>query len=819
MVQSPLFVASSPLPPLLPHTRRPDANRDSMWDNPDHQPRRRNTAGRGPGLGHGPETDRDATTGSGADVSPSRGGALRPRRLLDTTQQVGAGALLSSSSNNNNNNGDYPHSSIAPPQWLCPERRVRHRRRNTSPLPFRRKLRRLRERLWIQWQSQTDRWPWVMWAWRGALALLWLALVRQLHGATLRSVLPSSYSGSFLIVLPRSSSPSSPSVSSLKLLEEYGYAADGTLSKGDDAVDGEDDVSSSVVSKRNHHHRRHGSSPHGRRPRPPSPGSVPLPTRDFYGPAGPDFGGLQFDSLRFYGRYYYRVIDKYAGAWYEEDRSELLSEMDRHHVDDSLDHWEEMDHSEDVQECHRLKWVDSHRPTCNHFHEIHLGRETSSDHVDLTQPYQRRYLAHGYYRDSWLLEPVAAVSGPRAVGGAAAHTRGKHPKSHHHHHHISHDNEDGPPHLNLVLKALRYTNPDLDYSWSTAHHMYKEALVMERTTSSNRTMDIYGHCYTSLLVEHGFEISQRIVQGVEYHGRGRIAQHDLDALQAAADANQTRDSNLHALVSFNDFSAIEKLDIALAMAEGLAVMHGHPEGVIVNDDVHPDQYLVNKDGLVKFNDMNNAHILEWNPSQNDYCKWHIWIGGDYRSPEEMRGEPIDEKSDVWPMGALMFGLLTGLFPYYTIWERSEVEKVIASGEPPYLDPRWKTNSSFVEGRMVEVMERCWANISADRPSIFEVVRHLRETQLRAHELERLGMVDWSTEPAGLVPKVSVPSPDYEKFYKDDGGDDGGGDDGGAGSGVHGRESKSDAQDADSKLDGSTDDGDHASHDDHPGEEQ
>jgi len=95
---------------------------------------------------------------------------------------------------------------------------------------------------------------------------------------------------------------------------------------------------------------------------------------------------------------------------------------------------------------------------------------------------------------------------------------------------------------------------------------------MERTSSSTRTMNVYGHCHTSMLVERGYEISQRIVQGEEYQGRGRITQHDLDALQV---------DDLH---PFNDFTVEEKLDIALAMAEGIAVMHGHEEGVIVNDD-------------------------------------------------------------------------------------------------------------------------------------------------------------------------------------------------------------------------------------------
>jgi len=85
-------------------------------------------------------------------------------------------------------------------------------------------------------------------------------------------------------------------------------------------------------------------------------------------------------------------------------------------------------------------------------------------------------------------------------------------------------------------------------------------------------MDMYGHCYSSMLVEAGYEMSQRISQGEEYDGRGRISQKQLDEFQH---------DDVH---PFNDFTPEEKLDIALAMAEGIAVMHGHFEGVIVNDD-------------------------------------------------------------------------------------------------------------------------------------------------------------------------------------------------------------------------------------------
>lgn len=120
----------------------------------------------------------------------------------------------------------------------------------------------------------------------------------------------------------------------------------------------------------------------------------------------------------------------------------------------------------------------------------------------------------------------------------------------------------------------------------------------------------------------------------------------------------------------------------------------------------------------------NAHILEWNPRNNSYCKYHIWIGGDYRSPEEEDGRPIDEKSDVWPLGANIFVLLSGLYPYYTIRDAKLIESIIANGTRPYLDPRYKRRS-FIEAGMYDIMQECFEVDPEKRVDIFTVVRQLR----------------------------------------------------------------------------------------------
>jgi hypothetical protein len=54
-----------------------------------------------------------------------------------------------------------------------------------------------------------------------------------------------------------------------------------------------------------------------------------------------------------------------------------------------------------------------------------------------------------------------------------------------------------------------------------------------------------------------------------------------------------------------------------------------------------------------------------------------------------------------------------------------VQKLIIDGKRAYIDPRWKTRS-FIEGKLVEVMELCWEADPRKRIDIFKVVSLLRK---------------------------------------------------------------------------------------------
>jgi hypothetical protein len=114
----------------------------------------------------------------------------------------------------------------------------------------------------------------------------------------------------------------------------------------------------------------------------------------------------------------------------------------------------------------------------------------------------------------------------------------------------------------------------------------------------------YGHCGTSVMTEAlPHEVERYIVPGTgHYHPK-------------------TTSDLAMSIESHNSLSATEKLEMALDMAESIAVLHGYSGGVIVHDDIQLQQWLRSADGTLKLGDFNRATILEWNDKEKHYCKY------------------------------------------------------------------------------------------------------------------------------------------------------------------------------------------------------
>ncbi len=99
-------------------------------------------------------------------------------------------------------------------------------------------------------------------------------------------------------------------------------------------------------------------------------------------------------------------------------------------------------------------------------------------------------------------------------------------------------------------------------------------------------------------------------------------------------------------------SVREAVRISVQVARGLA--HAHGEGV-VHRDLTPGNVFVCGDGQVKVLDLGMAHAFGRRKAE----------GGTpgYMAPEQWRGAPEDERTDVFALGAILYRMLTGELPH------------------------------------------------------------------------------------------------------------------------------------------------------------
>ncbi|MBD0318628.1 MAG: serine/threonine protein kinase [Thermoleophilia bacterium] len=100
--------------------------------------------------------------------------------------------------------------------------------------------------------------------------------------------------------------------------------------------------------------------------------------------------------------------------------------------------------------------------------------------------------------------------------------------------------------------------------------------------------------------------------------------------------------------------------LALAHQAGRGLAFAHENG-IVHRDVKPQNVLVDGDGVAKVTDFGIARA---NGRDEGLTETGAVLGtSDYLPPEQAVGQPVDERSDQYSLGVLLYELLTGELPY------------------------------------------------------------------------------------------------------------------------------------------------------------
>lgn len=223
-----------------------------------------------------------------------------------------------------------------------------------------------------------------------------------------------------------------------------------------------------------------------------------------------------------------------------------------------LDDSDEYPRAEDPETDHckpMYSWQKSSFPSCNLVHEIDLTNSLAENASEV--------LAYGAYRDVWSIT--------------------------------------GMDKNRYVLKTMLY---ERDFTVRNFDRYRRDAVAMERLTSSELILDIYGFCGSSAATEFadGGDLETTLWGDIDIYEEPEIPESRL--------------------------TDVEKLEIATEAARSLADFHflgedsNEDRPIMAHTDIKLSQF-VKVGSKFKLNDFNRARFLMWNEEKKKICTYRV----------------------------------------------------------------------------------------------------------------------------------------------------------------------------------------------------
>ena len=150
-----------------------------------------------------------------------------------------------------------------------------------------------------------------------------------------------------------------------------------------------------------------------------------------------------------------------------------------------------------------------------------------------------------------------------------------------------------------------------------------------------------------------------------------------------------------------------------------ALEHAHREGV-VHRDVKPANVMVTNEGSIKIMDFGIARVLNAEQKTVDF---RLMGTPAYMSPEQVMGEEVDGRSDLYSVGVLFYRLVTGALPFTADTALSMLQRQIRDTPTPV-----HVHRPSLPAWCDQIVQRALAKTPADR---FQSAEEFRDALIRA----------------------------------------------------------------------------------------
>jgi serine/threonine-protein kinase len=172
------------------------------------------------------------------------------------------------------------------------------------------------------------------------------------------------------------------------------------------------------------------------------------------------------------------------------------------------------------------------------------------------------------------------------------------------------------------------------------------------------------------------------------------------------------------------------IELGVQIARALAFAH---ERGIVHRDVKPQNVLLNGEGAVKVTDFGIARSLD---VERGVTQTGTVLGtSNYIAPEQASGQPVDERSDVYSLGVVLFELLAGQVPFPGENFVAVALKHVHEPAPSVLERRPDTPP-----QLAALIDSMLAKHHDDRPSMDQVVAELEHLRGATGEAQATAVI-------------------------------------------------------------------------------